>query len=61
MNASKAIFPDINLLASIVEQAAEGIALTDLNGIVTFANKAWVEMHGYTVEAIIGKHLNLSY
>jgi PAS domain S-box-containing protein len=48
-----------NRLSSIVEQAAEGIAVADLKGIITYANKAWAEMHGYAVEEIVGKHLSI--
>jgi PAS domain S-box-containing protein len=42
-----------------VEQSADGIALADMDGNIRFANRAWAEMHGYTVHEIIGRHLSI--
>lgn len=42
-----------------VEQSVDGIALTDLNGIVRFVNRAWAGMHGFSVEESIGQHLGV--
>ena len=42
-----------------IEQAAEGIALTDLQGIVNFVNQAWAQMHGLSAEDSLGKHLSI--
>ena len=44
-------------LSSAVEQAGDGIAITDMEGNTLFVNRAWADMHGYTVEEITGKHL----
>jgi PAS domain S-box-containing protein len=46
-------------LQSAVEQTGDGIALADLNGNVIYANPAWAEIHGYTVDDIQGKHLSI--
>jgi len=47
-------------LAVIAEQAAEGIAVADLDGNLEFVNAAWANMHGYeTNEDLVGKHLNI--
>jgi len=46
-------------LQSAVEQTGDGIALADLNGNVIYANPAWAEMHGYTVDEILGRHLSI--
>ncbi len=47
-------------LATIVEQAAEGIAVTDLDGKLWFANLAWAVMHGYeSGERLVGKGLDV--
>ncbi len=35
-------------LINIVEQIGEGVATADLNGIITYANQAWSDMHGYS-------------
>ena len=42
-----------------VEQSADGIALTDLNGYVRFVNEAWAKMHGSSVDEPIGQHLGI--
>ncbi len=47
-------------LATIVEQAAEGIAIVDIEGNIQFANQAWVTMHGYeSSNELVGKHLSI--
>lgn len=51
---------EMRRLASIVEQAAEGIAVADLEGIIRFANLAWAAMHGYESGAeLVGEHLSI--
>jgi len=42
-----------------VEQSADGIALSDVNGNIRFVNESWARMHGYTVEELIGRHLSI--
>ena len=42
-----------------VEQSADGIALTDLNGYVRFVNEAWAKMHGSSVDEAIGQRLGI--
>ena len=50
----------IRRMAKISEQALEGICIADLEGIVQFANPAWIELHGFeSTEVIIGKHLSM--
>lgn len=45
-------------LASIVEQAAEGIAVADLEGNLLFVNFAWALMHGYaSADELQGENL----
>ena len=45
-------------LATITEQASEGIALADLDGKVLYANASWVSMHGYaSAEELVGESL----
>jgi PAS domain S-box-containing protein len=47
-------------LAVIVEQAAEGIAVADMDGNIQFVNNAWVRMHGYESGAeLVGKNLRI--
>ncbi len=51
---------ELKKLAMIAEQAAEGIAVADLDGTMQYANKAWADMHGCpTPDELIGKHLSM--
>ena len=45
----------------MVEQAAQGIAATDVNGNITFANATMAALHGYQPTELIGKHLKTLY
>jgi PAS domain S-box-containing protein len=45
----------------MVEQAAQGIAATDVNGNITFANATMAALHGYQPTELIGKHLTTLY
>lgn len=49
----------LRLLTSVVEQASEGVAMTDLEGNLLFLNDAFAVMHGYTPAELIGKHLSV--
>ena len=42
-----------------IEQALDGIAIVDSEGIMEYSNLAWAEMHGYTQEELLGKHLRI--
>ncbi len=46
-------------LARIAEQVGEGVAVTDLEGMVTFVNHSWADMHGYAPEQLLGKHFSI--
>jgi len=50
---------EMHRLQNAIEQAGDGIALADLNGNVLYTNPAWANMHGYTVEETLGKHLSV--
>lgn len=49
----------LNRLAIAVESTVDGIAVADINGIIQFANPAWAQMHGYTANELLGKHLSV--
>ncbi len=49
----------LRLLSSVAEQSSEGIAVSDLEGNLLFANSAFAAMHGYTPEELVGKHLSI--
>ena len=49
----------LRLLSSAVEQSSEGIAISDLDGNLLYANHAFATAHGYTGEEIAGKHLSI--
>ncbi|MCC5840256.1 MAG: PAS domain S-box protein [Opitutales bacterium] len=42
-----------------VEQAIDGIAMTDMEGNIRFVNNAWAQMHGRSVDELIGQHLRI--
>lgn len=47
------------MLEKAVEQSPDGIAVTDITGVLQFANQAWARMHGYeTFKHIINTHIN---
>ncbi len=46
-------------LINIAGQIGEGVAAADLNGIITYVNQAWADMHGYSPRDLIGKHLSV--
>jgi len=51
---------ELRRLAVIAEQAAEGIAVADLDGNLQFVNHAWARMHGYESGAeLVGMHLRV--
>ncbi len=51
---------EIKRLAMIVEQASEGIVTASMDGVTTFVNRSWAQMHGYeTAEDLIGKPLSM--
>ncbi|PQP34864.1 hypothetical protein C6A37_05540 [Desulfobacteraceae bacterium SEEP-SAG9] len=45
-------------LEKAVAQSIDGIAMADLEGKIQFVNAAWAQMHGYTLEELIGRHLS---
>jgi len=49
----------MRLLLSAVEQTADGIAVSDLDGNLTYVNKAFAAMHGYEPQELIGEHLSV--
>jgi PAS domain S-box-containing protein len=47
---------ELALLATVIEQAAEGITITDKHGTVQYANPAFERISGYTREEMIGQN-----
>ncbi len=42
-----------------IEQSMNGVAITDLDGFIQFVNPAWIRMHGYNKEDLIGRNLSV--
>jgi len=42
-----------------VEQSADGIAMSDMDGHIRFVNEAWARMHGRSAEELTGRHLSV--
>jgi len=50
----------IRLLSSMVEQSMEGMAIADLDGNLTFVNRAWAAMHDYdSADGLLGRNLSV--
>lgn len=50
---------DIHILSSSVEQASEGILITDREGIIKYANPAFTRLSGYSKAEVVGKRPSL--
>jgi|GEM_PF-3234915 len=48
-------------LSHVAEQAGEGMAVADLKGRLIFVNRAWAQMHGYTIPELMGKNLRIGH
>jgi len=60
ITSRKSMEQELRRLAVIAEQAAEGIAVADLEGNLQFVNNAWAVMHGYGSGAeLVGRHLSM--
>jgi PAS domain S-box-containing protein len=46
-------------LVAAVEQAADAVVLTDLNGIIQYVNPAFTKITGYAGEEAIGLHTRI--
>ncbi|MCP4644216.1 MAG: PAS domain S-box protein [bacterium] len=44
-----------------LEQAMDGIAIADLDGVLQFVNPAWAAMHGYSPKELEGLHLSVCH
>ena len=42
-----------------IEQATDGMAISDMEGVIRFVNRAWADMHGLSPEASLGKPLSV--
>ncbi len=51
----------VHLLPQAVENSFELIAMTDADGLITFANQAFLRTLGYSREEIIGKHMIFAF
>jgi PAS domain S-box-containing protein len=59
ITARKEAEAHLRLLSAAVEQASEGIGVTDLTGRFLFLNKAFAELHGFSPDEAAGKHVSL--
>jgi PAS domain S-box-containing protein len=49
----------LHFLSLAVVQSNEGIAISDLDGDLKFTNNTFAEMHGYSLEELVGKNLSI--
>jgi PAS domain S-box-containing protein len=59
ITAQKQAEERLRLLSSAVEQSTDGIAVSDLEGSLLYANNAFAAAHGYAREEIAGQHLSV--
>ena len=50
----------VKLFSGAMEEAMEGIEITDLKGYILYANKAVEELYGYSPSELLGKHVNVT-
>jgi rsbT co-antagonist protein RsbR len=51
----------LRYLALAVEQAPDGVAIANMEGYLQFANPAWVKMHGYEGDELLGQNLSVCH
>ncbi|MFC0253951.1 PAS domain S-box protein [Massilia consociata] len=52
-------FPDSSLLAQMIaENSVHGLVMMDAQGYCRYANKAWLDMSGYTLEEFAARPLH---
>lgn len=54
----KKVEESLKLFSEAVEEAVDGVQIVDLNGYITYSNRAVEEMYGISQEAFKGKHVN---
>lgn len=55
----KTLEEELREYKTAIEQSADGIALTDMEGNIRLVNESWAKMHGYSVDEIVGRHLSI--
>ncbi|MDQ7053912.1 MAG: PAS domain S-box protein [candidate division KSB1 bacterium] len=52
----KTMEKELRRLSSIIEQTADHVMVTDINGIIQYVNPAFEALTGYSAEEVLGKH-----
>ena len=52
---------EIRKFKAIADEANYGVAISDMEGNVTYANAVFAGMHGYSTEEFIGKHFSVCH
>lgn len=50
---------EIRKFKTIADKAGHGVAMSDLEGYLTYVNESFAQMHGYEPGELIGKHLSI--
>ncbi len=48
----------VKLFSGAIEEAMDGVQITDLSGYILYSNKAVEELYGYSPKELVGKHVN---
>jgi PAS domain S-box-containing protein len=57
--ANRVVQEKLRLLLGAVEQSSEGIAITDMEGMFLFVNRAFAEQHGYNAVHLVGRNMSV--
>jgi len=49
----------LQVFASAIDDSTEGMTIIDRNGNVKYLNKTFAEVHGYSVDELLGKHFSI--
>ncbi len=50
---------EIRKFKAIADRAGHGVAMSDLEGNLTYVNESFAQMHGYLPDELVGRHLSI--
>ncbi|MFP4056064.1 MAG: PAS domain S-box protein [Candidatus Brocadiia bacterium] len=49
----------LRFLTLAMAQSSEGLAVSDMEGVLLFVNRAFATLHGYAADEVVGRHLSI--
>ncbi len=59
MSRQNEMFEKIQRLSQAVEQSSNSIVITDIDGVIEYVNRTFVQLTGYQAEEVIGQNLSM--